>query len=397
MNENEMLRLIEENERNNTAKLGDVNITEEVDRMKTLTRKIMVIGCGDGGCNIATAISKMTKDETFVIAYNTSRRNQATWESNLTLIVDGEDGSGKFRDYSKETFKTKAHKTLLDNVTDILNKDPEIAYIIVCATADGGTGSGMSPMAAKLLQDNVDIPVIMIGVYPDSGADATSHFNTLQWQSEVEKIGLPYFVLDNNRTKDLPTKEGHQAVNYEAAQIVSLLCGLEYGDTNISIIDNRNLYMLINQLGGHMYAAFSTKPVASTKSLDMYLEELINDRYQVIPSQARGIGVFVRGTADMLARLDTSLFDFQYKYGNAILKFEHIEESDQAKIGILLTGCADPSDRIMAIKNRYDDIMNNQTSKKSMTDELLGATANPLGNLSKRNNTGKSDMSALDL
>src|SRR5699024_12644982 len=41
----------------------------------TTTRKLIVVGCGDGGCNIASAIANRIPDETFTIAYNTSDRN----------------------------------------------------------------------------------------------------------------------------------------------------------------------------------------------------------------------------------------------------------------------------------------------------------------------------------
>ena len=361
------------------------------------TRHILVIGCGDGGCNIATEIAKAVPEDTTTIAYNTSNRNQDTWSVSKILIPEGVDGSGKVRQYSKDTFKESAYKVLLDNVKTILKNEPETAYIIICTTADGGTGSGISPMAAKMLTDNTDVPVIVMGVLPSMSEDATAQYNTLQWQAEIEKIGVPYFLLDNNQEGIGTTPQVHSAVNEQAAKIVSLLCGDEFGNTNISIIDDRNLYMLIAQLGSRMIAAVDTTRPTSGQTLDQYIEVMLKKAYQPLPAGVRGIGVFVRGPEEMLAKLDTGVPEFQKKYGGAVLKFAHIEEANTIKIAVLLTGCEEASVRITEIKTRYDDIMDTQKQRKSVIGDLMSETENPIGTLIKKKTPDTQDFSALDL
>jgi len=368
--------------------------SEEI--IPTTTRRLMIIGCGDGGCNIATTIARKIPDESFVIAYNTSTRNVDDIVADMHIFPVAEDGSGKERDYSKNVFKQNAFKKLLDKVQEILAELADIAYILICTTTDGGTGSGISPMAAKLLSDNTDVPVILMGVYPSMDEDATSQYNALQWQSEVDKIQLPYFILDNNQP-GMRKPLVHEAVNNQAALIASLLAGKEFGNSNISIIDNRNLYMLLVQLGGRLIAGVETARPTASQSLDEYVMNILQNDYQPDPVGTRGIGIFVRGPKDMLDKMDTSLPEVQKKYGNAVLHFAHIEEDPSPKIAILMTGNAENSQRITEMKVRYDDIMQALKNRTSVLGDVLSSTSNPIGNTFKKKPNSEMDTSALEL
>lgn len=371
-----------------------VKNSEEI--IPTTTRRLMIIGCGDGGCNIATAIARKIPDESFVIAYNTSTRNVDEIVADMHIFPVAEDGSGKERDYSKNVFKQNAFKKLLDKVQEVLAELPDIAYIVICTTTDGGTGSGISPMAAKLLSDNTDVPVLLMGVYPSMDEDATSQYNAMQWQSEVDKIKIPYFILDNNQP-GVRKPLVHAAVNDQAAVIASLLAGKEFGNSHISIIDNRNLYMLLVQMGGRLIAGIDdTRPTAG-QSLDDYVMNILKHNYQPDPVGIRGIGVFVRGPKDVLDKMDTSLPELQKKYGNAVLQFAHIEENASLKIAILLTGNAENSQRITEMKTRYDDIMQAQKDRVSVLGDVLSTTENPLGNTRTKKASSEMDTSALDM
>lgn len=374
----------------------DVRDKNSDEIIPTTTRRLMIIGCGDGGCNIATTIARKIPDESFVIAYNTSTRNVDDIVADTHIFPVAEDGSGKERDYSKNVFKQNAFKKLLDKVQEILTELVDIAYIIICTTTDGGTGSGVSPMVAKLLSDNTDIPVILMGVYPSMDEDATSQYNALQWQSEVDKIQLPYFILDNNQP-GMRKPLVHEAVNNQAALIASLLAGKEFGNSNISIIDNRNLYMLLVQMGNRLIAGIETARPTANQSLDEYVMNILQNDYQPDPVGARGIGIFVRGPKDMLDKMDTSLPEVQKRYGNVVLHFAHIEEGPSPKIAILMTGNAENSQRITEMKVRYDDIMQALKNRTSVLGDVLSNTSNPIGNTFKKKPNSEMDTSALDL
>lgn len=404
LTEEEMMKMMENADSAVTG--NSVPNAASNDGISPLTvRKLMIIGCGDGGCNIATAIARKIPDETFVIAYNTSKRNVNEIVCDMKVYVTSDenshivDGSGKSRAYSKDAFKLNAYKNLLDTVNTGLEKMPDISYIIVCTTTDGGTGSGSSPMVAKLLSDNIDVPVLLMGVYPSMAEDATAQFNALEWQSEVERIGIPYFVLDNNQP-GMKKPQVHAAVNNQGAMIASLLAGCEFGNSSISIIDNRNLYMLLIQMGGRLVAAIDDSRPSAGQSLDDYVMAMLQKNYQPEPSNVKGIGVFIKGSQDLLDKMDTSIPEVQKKYGNAVLHFAHIENCDHIEIAILLTGCSEAAPRLLEMKTRYDDIIHAQKEATSVIGDVMSGMTNPLGDPrgSKRRSEAKEpDISALDL
>lgn len=362
------------------------------------TRKLLIVGCGDGGCNIGNAISAAIPDESYFVAYNTSTRGMPEIHANKLILPRDEDGAGKIREFSKDVFKKNSYKILLDTVAKVVETEGEFAYIVITTTTDGGTGSGISPMAAKLFSDNIQVPVLVLGVYPSIQEDPTAQFNALQWQAEMNKIGVPYFVLDNNQPMN--SVETHKLVNGEAALLMSLLAGCEYGNSNISMIDNRNLYMLlihVNNGGGRIVGAVSTTRPASDQTLDDYIDGLLKKNYQPLPSDCRGIGVFVKGPKEFIGKVSTDLPDLQAKYGTAMIKFAHIEEADEVKVGILMTGCSEAADRLTAIKGRYDDAMRDQSKKKSVVSDLMADADNPMGVVKDKTVSEQADLSALDL
>ena len=189
----------------------------------TNTRRLLVIGCGDGGCNIASTISQTIPDDCFVIAYNTSARAMTFQKSNVRIRPFGIDGSGKVRDDATDIFKKTTGRKFMEKVMDTISQMDRIDYILVVGTADGGTGSGTVPTMAKLLASNLDTPVIIMGVYPYILKDAMSQYNAIQWQKEVTATGLPYIILDNDKLGNIP--DIHEQVNNYVATIAKLLAG----------------------------------------------------------------------------------------------------------------------------------------------------------------------------
>lgn len=374
--------------------------TYEVDPQN---RRLLIIGCGDGGCNVASEISKLIPDNTHTIAYNTSGRNMANIAAQIKLIPKTEDGAGKVREYSKEVFRDYAYRSLLQHVRNLTEKMKDIAYIVICTTTDGGTGSGMSPMLAKIISDNVSTPVIVCGIYPSMSEDATAQFNALQWEGEIKKVGVPYFTFDNNEADGNSKKECHDNVNKAIARLMSLIAGCEYGNSDISMIDSRNLLMLLSQTGGRLVGAVSDGRLTAGQTLDNYIDEMLHRNYQPLPSGVRGIGVFVKGSADMLSKIDTDVPELQKKYGNALLHFAHIEESTDTEVAILMTGCSEASQRLTQMEARYNDIIQAQKEKTSVLDDVLNRVSNPLGPIQTKrpaktgNESREIDLSGLEL
>jgi len=95
--------------------------------------------------------------------------------------------------------------------------------------------------------------------------------------------------------------------------------------------------------------------------------------------------------------MDTSLTGIQAKYGTAVIKFAHIEESEEIKIAVLMTGCSEAADRLTSIKNRYDDAMSAQKNRKSVVSDLMETATNPMGALTTKKLSEEANLDALEL
>lgn len=387
--EEEMMKMVQ---KDNSPRENKTEVKKQPTSANNI-RNLLVVGCGDGGCSIASDIGKAVS-EAYIIAYNTSERAMDDVQADIKILAEGEDGSGKVRDFSKEIFKKNSYKYLLEKVKEEVNKTT-YEYILVCSTADGGTGSGMSPMAAKMLSDNLEIPVILLGVYPSLDDDATAQFNAMSWQVECTKIGLPYMIYDNNLKGS--KNVAHQKVNAEIANMTRLVSGNLYGNHVVSIIDNRDMYMLLQHVGGRIVSGTSITRPTTNETLDEYIEKMLMDNCQPLPANIGGIGIFLKGPKEIVDRLDPSIPEIRAKYGDAAIHYQHIEYATDIRISFIFSGNDEPEERLFKMKDRYDYIMNNQKSKSVFSDMMSEQMSNPLGVPGKKNRKEEVDLSALDI
>lgn len=372
----------------------EVKTTDRINNTDTM-RKLLIVGTGDGGCNIASAI-RQAVPSCLAITYNTSNKGMDNIKTDMMIIPNAEDGSGKERSYSQEVFKAKPYDNLLRGAQELDDKY-DLDYVIVTSTADGGTGGGVSPMVAKLLSDNLDVPVIILGVYPAISEDAVAQQNAILWQKDVEKTKLPYMIFDNEGPNKL---EMHAAVNASVVQAVRIIAGEPFGETNLSSIDNRDMYMLLSHLGGRIVVASSYARPSVNQSLDSYLISMLNptNTHQPLPANLRGIGLFLKGPKSFLDTVNTSLSGICEHYGEAALKYTHMEESDSFMLAIIMSGNMEPANRIMIMRQRYDEICAGMKSESdSVLDNALGGMDNLIGTPRKKTRPAEADLSALDL
>lgn len=368
-----------------------------IPKQKTeLTRNIMFIGAGDGGCNIASDI-KREIPEVFVIAYNTSKRAMSSLTIDAGIVPNAEDGSGKDRSYSKNVFKRAAYKNLIGLVEKTLAAR-RFDYIIVTTTADGGTGGGSSPNIAKVIADNVDIPVIVLGVYPAIAEDAKAQYNTIAWQADIEKTGLPYIIYDNQARSNVPKAVMQEAVNKTIVEDMKVLTGVAYGDTTISAIDNRDMHMLLVEAGKRINIISTDMKPKVGETLDEFLTTKLTAACQPLPAGQTAMGLFIKGPKAFISSIDTSLFGFREQFGDALL-YTHIEECTDVCISMVIAGSDLPEMRLEQIKERYNDIMANYHVSEKTAASVLDEMSDPFA-IKKRvakTQTEDLDFSGLDL
>ena len=337
---------------------------------ENIERQITIIGTGDGGANIASKIKEDVGLKTII--YNTSKRSIVDRLSMDKFIhPGGEDGSGKVRSYSKDVFKSGAHKTL----EGILKENPESkwAYNIIISTTDGGTGGGVSPNVAKYAEAVTGKPTIIVGVYPTLNEDARSQFNALSWQADVEKTELPYMAFDNNSFASESNMVRHEKINAEVSRAIHVFSGKLYGESDS--LDNQDFAKLISR-GGRICIYSSDRDLRVNESLDNYIFEMISTSSQPIPVEPEAYGLFVKGPKEMLENLDTNMTEVFHKFGGTSRDI-HLEESNDVCISLIITGCGPASNRLKTIKKRYDDLMSPKKSTQPSVNTLLDGLQDP--------------------
>lgn len=389
--ESEVKELME----NMTNKNAGVEEVRPVNNAPILKR-LLVVGCGDGGCNIASDIKK-TYPDVKVIAYNTSRRGVDRLRVDRFMVPEAEDGSGKEREYSKNVFRnSNVYRSVLNTV---LEYSKQVDYVIVTSTCDGGTGGGISPMLTSLLKKNLGVPVIAIGVYPALSEDARAQHNMLEWQKEIEDTEARYMVFDNERYSDLTKAQIHRKVNADIVDAIGILIGNDFGKTDIQAIDSRDMEMIINRYAGHIVIAKHNGRPRIGKGVSDIIMNTIDDNSQPAPMNVRSYGLFVKGDETFINNIDTSLLDVRDAYGEGDM-FTHIQEANEFEIALLCAGCSTPEERVQKAAQRYKDLC----AYRNAPDDVMGSIMAELGDAeesyaraARKDSVAEFDLSDLEL
>ena len=124
-----------------------------------------------------------------------------------------------------------------DKVMDTLRRNPRLfecdAFLLLTSTG-GGTGSGATPIIARMLKERVaDRPVYVAAVLPfehEEGSEERSVFNTAMCLKSLSEVVDAVFLVDNQRYvgKDSSVSSNLQRINQTiAASFFNLLCAGE--------------------------------------------------------------------------------------------------------------------------------------------------------------------------
>ena len=156
------------------------------------------LGIGQFGGNIARKFAEAGYP---CIVANSSQEDLDTI-ANVENIFHFQNGKGCHKD-------RKLSKQLLKDNLDMLLAElsavmPEITTLFLCASAAGGTGSGMFPALAEIISKEIKINVCPVTVIPDKSENFQSYANTVEVFQEIEKLDCTgaVFILDNSRDPD---------------------------------------------------------------------------------------------------------------------------------------------------------------------------------------------------
>ncbi len=111
--------------------------------------KIMVVGCGGGGCNTVSRLKDMDIQGALTIAANTDAKHLAVTRAHKKILIGKETtkgmGAGGFPDVGK-----KAAEESRDQIKDILRG---CDLLFVSCGLGGGTGTGSAPVVAQIAKE----------------------------------------------------------------------------------------------------------------------------------------------------------------------------------------------------------------------------------------------------
>ena len=207
---------------------------------------VLFIGIGQCGNAITAKVMEETKrvNGLFINTNKSDLQNiekYATREN--TFIVPAASGTGRNRKKAKEYLIRQRHSIL-----ELLEEYPNLENIHIAFSMGGGTGSGMAPALAKMLEiAKPDIKVNMVAVLPKRDDSQQTLFNTLSCWTDISALNNVnnIYLLDNNKRR-LVTD-----VNEEFAKLFNKFLRVPKNqyDQNSVVIDGSEI-TLLNKANG---------------------------------------------------------------------------------------------------------------------------------------------------
>jgi len=192
-------------------------LQEEIKSSKKTKSKlsVKVIGCGGGGINIVTKLSKKINKE-MILLIDTSYSNINDENSSFELLkIQGSDGSGKYRISNYD----EINKFISNDIFDMSG----LADInIIFFSLSGGSGSVIAPLLLSEIKRRKKIGICVAIADSESYIDITNTFNTI---NSIEKIAIknniyiPFMLFDNSYKRSVVDA----TIIYKVEKLINIL------------------------------------------------------------------------------------------------------------------------------------------------------------------------------
>ncbi len=155
------------------------------------------LGIGQFGTNVTKSFEEVGYP---CVVANSSTEDLMTRNAKNKLHFKNGQGCHRDRRKSKQLLKENL-KQLIDEVKA---KMPSMTTLFICASAAGGTGSGMLAAVSKILAEELRINICLVTVLPDNSESYQAFANVVELFKEIEQLDCigAVFVLDNAKNQD---------------------------------------------------------------------------------------------------------------------------------------------------------------------------------------------------
>lgn len=324
-------------------------------------RKILLIGCGKTGNKLINEM--MLKDARYTgIFVNSSYNDMANLEKFNeeinSFLFPGVNGSGKNPEKAEEFVKGN-----MESLIDVITEYPMHDVITVFTSADGGTGSGTTPMLCQLLKHTFmqkglkDKKINLVAVFPSlKSNDKLSFENSVRFWNKIMKIKDT--CIDNIMIVDNTKGSNYKEINDKIVESLHNAYSMngvhddgEIDDGDARIFNTEKGFGLILNLE----KGYRDASVAIDKAMDESIFALPNSL------KCNYIGI--------------SLCEDDYLIEDVLSNFHNIKRTpfktyNQKHNTVVLGGCTAPQELIWNIKNTLDE-MNKEDSFEIAEDDLI--------------------------
>lgn len=332
--------------------------------------KCLIIGCGKAGNKITNEILENDKSGQLTgLFVNTSYNDMANLSKRTddnTFLFTSANGSGRDRTLAQEYVKDQI-KALITAITNF----PLRNNIYLITSADGGTGSGITPMICQLLKSAFDKKgkdgkINLIAIMPDQKIDDPLAFeNAISFWNDIVK------------TRE--TKQGNISIKdncLDSIKIVDNTKGKSYSDINGRLV--KTLLNSFNMNGVHDEGDiddkdsfnFNTEKGFSIildiptgyKNASEAIDKAISDCVYAVPDSYN------------CNHLGMSLTEKDYLIDEVRSSFPVINKTvykTYNQLGhntVVLSGCAEPNELITNIAQKLEDLKANLIEKDVVKD-----------------------------
>lgn len=322
-------------------------------------RKMLLIGCGKTGNKLVNEMLKKDGRYTGLFvntAYNDMVNLEKFSEDNAFLF-SGANGSGRNRNVAKEYVKNQ-----IQSLVDTICAYPMHDVITIFTSADGGTGSGMTPMLIQLLKmtydtKKLDRKINLVAVMPDYDNDDKVAFeNSIEFWNEIMKIKDK--CIDDIKFVDNSKGKTFAEINSRVVELLNNAYSMN-GEHDEGDIDDKDAKVFNTEKGFGLVLTLSDDYKDPTKAID----EAIKNSIFALPNSydCNYLGISIKEDSYSLKDV-RNCFDTVYKTTYRTKNKKHST--------IVFGGCNVPSEVIEMIKTKLDDI-NEKSVKRESNNSMI--------------------------
>lgn len=322
--------------------------------------KVMLIGVGAAGNKAvlnAVEAGVMDVDDTIIIN-STSKDFPKEYKGTTIVLSDGDTGCGKERAIAKEYTKV----AMSDGKFNFNERIAKYQTVIIATSVEGGTGSGSTPIIAKMF-NKVFTKNVHIIAFTGFEEDVRGLSNTVEFFKEIDSA----IVVQTISNAAFMARAGYnklkaeEMANKEMTERISVLTGQDFiegsqniDDTDILKLSNTAGYMTVEK-------KYFPKSLETKDDFEKIIKNMIYNSASIKskePAAAR-LGVVLNINPASEDAIDYTFTSLKNAYGNPFEFFTQVQwDESKEYIAFIASGMKMPLDEIQAIYDRYIDQTN---------------------------------------